>query len=212
MSLTDNDRESPRWLMEQGRLQEARKAMHWLRPDPAAADRETDEIEAAMEQERAMKSGLAISDMWTNPVDRRRTIIAVAAVNTQAASGAMFMIGEKSKTLLSPTIVYSRLISTSGMDSLWNIFLLNGWNRQAVSELLYPRGSWRSSYTDQQLRRDKVRPTKSLPHHRFTHLWTTTTDPRRCVYRGTRHRHNKQSHRLDVSLVHRVLQCESPQK
>jgi len=30
--------------------------------------------------------------MFSNPIDRRRTVCAVAAVNTQAASGAMFMI------------------------------------------------------------------------------------------------------------------------
>lgn len=30
--------------------------------------------------------------MWRNPVDRRRTLLAIGAVNTQAASGAMFMI------------------------------------------------------------------------------------------------------------------------
>lgn len=30
--------------------------------------------------------------MFRNPIDRRRTILAVAAVNTQAASGAMYMI------------------------------------------------------------------------------------------------------------------------
>ena len=31
-------------------------------------------------------------EMFKNPIDRRRTILAVAAVNTQAASGAMYMI------------------------------------------------------------------------------------------------------------------------
>lgn len=30
--------------------------------------------------------------MFSNPIDRRRTVCAVLAVNTQAASGAMYMI------------------------------------------------------------------------------------------------------------------------
>lgn len=38
-------------------------------------------------------SGTSVWDMFANPVDRRRTILAVAAVSTQAASGAMYMIG-----------------------------------------------------------------------------------------------------------------------
>lgn len=103
--------ESPRWLIEQGKVEKARDAMRWLRPDLVAANIEIAEIEAAMALEREMKTGLALSDMWRNPIDRRRTIIAVAAVNTQAAvsnspirlpcslfltaipqSGAMFMI------------------------------------------------------------------------------------------------------------------------
>lgn len=87
-------RESPRWLLEQGRVDQARHSMRWLRPDDETADAELHEIQLSMEQEKEMKDGLALSDLWKNPIDRRRTIAAVAAVNTQAASGAIFIIGK----------------------------------------------------------------------------------------------------------------------
>lgn len=56
-------------------------------------DAEIGAVKAAIDQEKAEKSGVSVMDMFTNPVDRRRTILTVAAINTQAASGAMFMIG-----------------------------------------------------------------------------------------------------------------------
>lgn len=49
--------------------------------------------QAAIDQENANKSGVSVWDVFKDPVNRRRTILAVAAVNTQAASGAIFMIG-----------------------------------------------------------------------------------------------------------------------
>ncbi|OJD30472.1 mfs sp sugar:h+ symporter [Diplodia corticola] len=84
--------ESPRWLLQRGRREEARKALLWLRPDREMADREMVEIEEAIRIEETLATGTAIHDLWRNPVDRRRTVIAVCAISTQAASGAMYMI------------------------------------------------------------------------------------------------------------------------
>ncbi|GME48296.1 putative mfs monosaccharide transporter protein [Neofusicoccum parvum] len=84
--------ESPRWLLAHGDRDGAHKALRWLRPDPAAADAEILEIEQAIRTEEMLATGTAISDLWRNPVDRRRTVIAVCAISTQAASGAMYMI------------------------------------------------------------------------------------------------------------------------
>ncbi|GAB7354614.1 hypothetical protein MBLNU459_g5052t1 [Dothideomycetes sp. NU459] len=84
--------ESPRWLLLQDKPGKAQKALYWLRPDKNAVERELASIQAAIDQDRALKENVSIADMWRNPVDRRRTILAVAAVNCQAASGAMFMI------------------------------------------------------------------------------------------------------------------------
>lgn len=88
--------ESPRWLLQQDKVEEARKALVWLRPDQETVDKEMEDIQTAIELERDMANGVSIWDMFANPVDRRRTILAVAAVSTQAASGAMYMIGERS--------------------------------------------------------------------------------------------------------------------
>lgn len=93
--------ESPRWLMQHDRVEEAEKALLWLRPDSESAEKEMGEIKHAIEVEKDMASGTSIWDMFTNPIDRRRTILAVAGVTTQAASGAMFMIGECSNSSIS---------------------------------------------------------------------------------------------------------------
>lgn len=84
--------ESPRWLMERGKTEQARKALLWLRPNQAAVEPELQSIQAAID-EAAQNSGKALwLEMWQNPIDRRRTVLAICAVNTQAASGAMYMI------------------------------------------------------------------------------------------------------------------------
>ncbi|KAJ5552763.1 Maltose permease [Penicillium frequentans] len=84
--------ESPRWLLQHDEVERARKALAWLRPDQETADNEMEDIQHAIELERSLASGTSVWDMFTNPIDRRRTILAVGAVTTQAASGAMFMI------------------------------------------------------------------------------------------------------------------------
>ena len=88
--------ESPRWLMEQGDREKAQKSLHWLRPQsPNKAESIEGEligIDAAIQESKENQGKSLFLDMFKNPIDRRRTILAVAAVNTQAASGAMFMI------------------------------------------------------------------------------------------------------------------------
>jgi SP family sugar:H+ symporter-like MFS transporter len=85
--------ESPRWLLEQHKREKAHKALLWLRPDSETASAELEEIQAAMDMEENLAAGASVWDMFTNPVDRRRTVLAVCAVTLQAASGAMYMIG-----------------------------------------------------------------------------------------------------------------------
>ncbi|KAF2462271.1 putative maltose permease [Lineolata rhizophorae] len=84
--------ESPRWLVQHGTMEKARASLLWLRPDKDAVDGELAEIKAALEAEERMARGVGFLDCFRNPIDRRRTIVAVAGVSTQAASGAMFMI------------------------------------------------------------------------------------------------------------------------
>lgn len=50
------------------------------------------EMETALTAEARLQSGVGFLDLFRNPVDRRRTVVAVLALTTQAASGAMFLI------------------------------------------------------------------------------------------------------------------------
>ncbi|KAJ9616349.1 hypothetical protein H2200_000067 [Cladophialophora chaetospira] len=84
--------ESPRWYLQHGKTEKARKALNWLRPFPETVDDEVSQIKEAIDAEKALAQGAAVVDMFRNPVDRRRTLLAVGAVSLQAASGAMYMI------------------------------------------------------------------------------------------------------------------------
>jgi hypothetical protein len=85
--------ESPRWLILTGHYDEGVKSLRWLRPVDADVDSEAAEIKAAIDKEKELSSGVSVLDMFTNPVDRRRTFLSVCSVTLQAASGSMFIIG-----------------------------------------------------------------------------------------------------------------------
>jgi hypothetical protein len=86
--------ESPRWLLQMDREEAARKSLKWLRPFPELVDAELAEMKAAIDAEKHIAVNVEIIDIWRNPIDRRRTLLAVGAVSLQAASGAMYMICE----------------------------------------------------------------------------------------------------------------------
>ncbi|KAK5118700.1 hypothetical protein LTR85_007906 [Meristemomyces frigidus] len=83
--------ESPRWLMEKGKTEKAKKSLLSLRPNRDAVDAELFSIQEAIDEAKA-NSGKALFFEMFRGTDLRRTMLAVGAVNTQAASGAMFMI------------------------------------------------------------------------------------------------------------------------
>ncbi|KAK1759961.1 general substrate transporter [Echria macrotheca] len=85
--------ESPRWLVQHGKVDEARKSLRWHRPGPdSAIDDEVEEIRNTLESQMEEQASVAVWDMFRNPIDRRRTILAVCALTVQGASGAMYMI------------------------------------------------------------------------------------------------------------------------
>lgn len=77
---------------EHGKTQKASKALYWLRPNENTVESELHLIQAAIDEDKQHQGKALWLEMWRNPVDRRRTILAIAAVNTQVASGAMYMI------------------------------------------------------------------------------------------------------------------------
>ncbi|KAK3290268.1 general substrate transporter [Chaetomium fimeti] len=87
--------ESPRWLILTGRYDAGVKSLQWLRPVDADANAEAAEIKAAIDREIELGSSVSVMDMFTNPIDRRRTVLAVCSVTLQAASGSMFIIAYK---------------------------------------------------------------------------------------------------------------------
>ena len=111
--------ESPRWLLQMDREEDARKALKWLRPFPELVDAEFAEMKAAIDAEKLLAVNTEIIDIWRNPIDRRRTLLAVGAVTLQAASGAMYMICKNQPLNI-------RLYHNITTCSLWNILLPNG--------------------------------------------------------------------------------------
>lgn len=96
--------ESPRWLMQKNKIEQAHKSLRWHRPYPdAAVDAEVREIQTSLELELAREQGVSVLDMFRNPVDRRRTILASCALGVQGATGAMYMIGESANLRCSGT-------------------------------------------------------------------------------------------------------------
>lgn len=81
--------------MLQGKHEAAVKSLTWLRPDGTDVVTEAAIIREAIASEREMGSDVGLLDMFKNPIDRRRTVLAVGAVTLQAASGSMFIIGER---------------------------------------------------------------------------------------------------------------------
>jgi len=129
--------ESPRWLILQGRYDEGVKALRWLRPEGANVETEAADIRAAIEREKETSSGVGFVDMFTNPIERRRTALAVGAVSLQAASGAMFIIAYKAYFLTMAKVAnpfaMSNVLSTVGILAIiTNSLIIKRFGRRRV--------------------------------------------------------------------------------
>jgi hypothetical protein len=63
--------ESPRWLLQMDREDDAGKALKLLRPFPELVDAELAEMKAAIDAEKLLSVNSEIIDLWRNPIDRR---------------------------------------------------------------------------------------------------------------------------------------------
>ncbi|SPJ74523.1 related to monosaccharide transporter [Fusarium torulosum] len=129
--------ESPRWLILQGRYEEGLKSLQWLRPLDADVDGELAEIRQAIDKEQALASSVGVLDMFSNPVDRRRTVVSVCAILLQAASGSMFIIAFKAyffaMAKVQDPFAMSNVLSTAGMlATIFNAFIVVRYGRRRV--------------------------------------------------------------------------------
>ncbi|KAB5513404.1 general substrate transporter [Coniochaeta sp. 2T2.1] len=129
--------ESPRWLILQGRYKDGVKALERIRPVDHDSNAEAEEIRAAIERERETTGSAGILDMFSNPVDRRRTILSVCAVMIQAASGSMFIIAYLAYFLAMANVedpfAMSNVIGALGMVAIiLSSFIVVRWGRRRV--------------------------------------------------------------------------------
>jgi len=129
--------ESPRWLILRGDYDAGVKSLRWLRPEGANVEDEAREIKAAIDREKELGSGVTAADMFKNPIDRRRTGLAVSAVLLQAASGSMFIIAYKAYFLgmanVSDPFAMSNILSTMGILAIiFNSLIVVRFGRRRV--------------------------------------------------------------------------------
>lgn len=82
--------ESPGWLLQMKNEDKARKALQRLRA--CIVDEELASMKAMIKMETSIVQTTNIMDLWRNPIDRRRSLLAIGAVTLQVASGASFII------------------------------------------------------------------------------------------------------------------------
>lgn len=114
--------ESPRWLMMQGKEEQARKSLRWHRPyTDQKVDEEMKDIQLALAAEGESIKGASVWDMFRDPVDRRRTVLSVCALTVQGASGAMYMIGMSLSCSMIPREVTDEKQHTALTSSRWRV-------------------------------------------------------------------------------------------
>lgn len=152
--------ESPRWLILQGRVEEGRKALKWLRPTGVETDVEFTEIQDAIARERELGSDVGIVDMFKNPIDRRRTFLSIAGITTQAASGSMFVICENIHCYYYKRLGGKKNIADIFFNSIQGLFFHHGEGIKSIRDELrseYGRpSSARGQFAD-------YRPIRSSP-------------------------------------------------
>jgi MFS family permease len=95
-------KESPRWLVLQGRTEDARASITWYRghnADKIALEEELVEIERGIAEEKELARGVSVLDLF-RAGNLRRTIICWGAVASHAATGVFVLISFNTYKLL----------------------------------------------------------------------------------------------------------------
>lgn len=210
--------ESPRWLALMDRNELALKSLVWMRPHTDNVPEELEEIRAAIKVERDLKSEAAWMDVWRDPVDRRRTLLAIAAVSIQAASGAMFIIGTYHPKNPSSTIhlshppftkmvifgTWKERALTMVFPSLRHLLLQNGRHHRRLQNVIDPHRRRRRRHHHKQLRHLQDRASPRVPHGRHEHLRHLAVHHRRRVPERPGHpRHRKST--CPIPIPHFLL-------
>jgi MFS family permease len=200
--------ESPRWLILQGRFEEGVKALEWLRPARHDSRLEANAILAAIEKEKETSSGVGWLDMFSNPVDRRRTTLAVCAVLLQAASGSMFIIGMPSSLSICviPKPTPSLLMRILTTYSIQSILPLHGQSSRPFRNVQRPLRHFHRRLHRKFLHRRALRQPPRPPHDRSFGMRHPTTHHRRRIPQIAKRKGHREGHRGVNGNIHVQLQ------
>lgn len=192
--------ESPRYLVYRGNVEQARKSLHWLRPNKDAIEAELAEMQIAINAEKEHVQGAPWVDMWRNPVDRRRTLLSIGAIGVQAACGVMFMLG-KSKSLRTKCLLT--------VSSLRHVFLRDGECWPPIRELRHSHRYWCHRHHHHDASYIVLWSPPNLLDIRSRLLCLLPTHHRRCLHQKPRDHIDRQNNCRLLHSLRLYLQRES---
>jgi hypothetical protein len=166
--------DSPRWLLQTNKEDEARTALKCLPPYPELVDGELVNMELAIDTEAELARSAEIVDLWRDPIDRRRALLAIGTISLQPASGASYIIGERKLGILCGHVADD--------SSLQHLLLRNGRPWFPVPKYLYHVRYRLIRSGSKQPDNHKIRTIQSIPKLGNGVLWLIAADYGCCVH------------------------------